>query len=147
MPNVASQNVNIGAKLGAQVYMRWSKVFLSGGILGSLATCSCVSIEIAFRRCSNMADNRNNTTNYPGYFLTNRNGTLLTPFHQNVYLGSFQFTTAVIGIPLNLILASAVLRSPELRSEPRNILLGVIFSSLSAFAISFMDVTYAVLLL
>ncbi len=32
---------------------------------------------------------------------------------------------------------------PELRSEPRNILLGVIFSSLSAFAISFMDVTYA----
>ncbi len=63
--------------------------------------------------------------------------TLLTPFHQNVYLASFQLVIAMIGIPLNVILASVVL------SEPRNIfLLGVIFSSLSGFVLSFKDVTY-----
>jgi len=92
-----------------------------------------------------MAENHNNSTQYPGYFLLTKNGTLLNPFHQNIYLASVQFAIAVIGIPLNVILASAVLRAPELRSEPRNIfLLGVIFSSLSAFAPSLMDAAYVV---
>lgn len=91
------------------------------------------------------ANHTYNTTQYPGYFLLTQNGTLLNPFHQNAYLASFQFAIAVIGIPLNAILASAVLRAPELRSEPRNtFLLVVIFSSLSAFVPSLMDAAYVV---
>ena len=92
-----------------------------------------------------MVENHNNTTQCPGLFLLTKNGTLLNPFHQHVELASVQCAIAVIGIPFNVIPASAVVRAPELRSDTRNIfLLGVIFASLSAFAPSLMDAAYVV---
>lgn len=89
-----------------------------------------------------MAEIRNNTIQYPGYFLMTQNGTLLTPFHHNVYFGSF-LQLLLLSVFSNCFDWGPFQRDPSF-SGPRKIifLLGVIFSSLLAFALSSMDITY-----
>jgi len=85
--------------------------------------------------------NQSEGGDFPGNFILLPNGNPRNPFHQNIKLANFQTTLALFAIPLNLILITAILHNPELRSKPRNVfLISVILSDLSAIVESLIEV-------
>lgn len=66
-----------------------------------------------------------------------------TPSYTNVTITVFQITCCTIGIPLNSLLAYAIIRVNRLRSKSRNIfLLGLIMSNLISFIPALIKVAY-----
>lgn len=62
---------------------------------------------------------------------------------QDIPLILFKVACSAVGVPLNLLVASVILRLRRLHSKPRNIfLLGITFSNLTAFVPVFFEVVY-----
>lgn len=70
-------------------------------------------------------------------------GRVRAAISQDVPLILFRVVCSIIGVPLNVLIATAVLRLRRLNSKPRNIfLLGITFSNLTAFVPVLFEVIY-----
>ncbi len=86
----------------------------------------------------------NESSKYPQVsedFVQTIDGQVWNPMNQDISLISFKITGSIIGIPLNILFGTSIIRLRRLNSKPRNIfLLGIIFANLSAFVPALIEI-------